>query len=141
MSEIFTEPSHASTFYSSSLTAFGAALLVVPSNGQQSAGEVALKRYSHFSGSVMDSRALVVPHDSSIVADRDGPFQHLALKGIRHVSNEIQGGERTRWYISARCSDHTFLLERYRSNRRMNCKSVPLVARHRSCTHPRKLDE
>lgn len=49
------------------------------SRGQHSAGEVALNLYSHFSGSEMDKSALAVPHDSSTVADREGPFQHLAL--------------------------------------------------------------
>jgi hypothetical protein len=62
--------------YNSSLTP------VVPaatSRGQHKAGLVALNLYSHFSGSEIESSALVVPQDNSTVADRMGPFQHFAL--------------------------------------------------------------
>jgi hypothetical protein len=38
-----------------------------------------LNLYSHFSGSDIDNKALVVPQDNSTVADRMGPFQHFAL--------------------------------------------------------------
>lgn len=72
--------------YSSSLTGSGseAAFPVVPSKGQHKAGDVALKRYSHFSGSVMESKAFVTPQDSSTVAEREGPFQHLALSSYQY---------------------------------------------------------
>jgi hypothetical protein len=49
------------------------------SRGQHKAGLVALNLYSHFSGSKIESSALVVPQDNSTVADRIGPFQHFAL--------------------------------------------------------------
>ncbi len=52
---------HCSSCYNSSLIGDPES----PSKGQQRAGLVTLKKYSHFSGSEMDKRAFVVPHDMS----------------------------------------------------------------------------
>ena len=60
-------------------SSFTPAVPGVTSRGQHNAGEVALNLYSHFSGSEIESNALVVPQDNSTVADRMGPFQHFAL--------------------------------------------------------------
>jgi hypothetical protein len=102
------------------------------SRGQHKAGEVALNLYSHFSGSEIDSSALVVPQDNSTVADRIGPFQHFALLFSFSSSLWRVMGFLTHWCTAVWCSDRMTLLEQSRSIRRMHYMSASMKQRDKN---------